>query len=59
MVRSVATVVHGDFEWDDDKAATNLVKHRVAFTEAALVTSVFVVDPGVATTLIARSARSS
>lgn len=30
------TVVHGDFEWDDEKAASNLVKHGVAFEEAAL-----------------------
>jgi hypothetical protein len=26
-----------DFEWDPDKAARNLVKHRVAFAEAATV----------------------
>ena len=26
-----------EFEWDPDKAARNLVKHRVAFTEAATV----------------------
>jgi uncharacterized DUF497 family protein len=32
----VATVVHGDFEWDDEKAASNLVKHGVAFEEAVL-----------------------
>jgi uncharacterized protein len=32
----VATVVHGDFEWDDAKAASNLAKHSVAFEEAAL-----------------------
>lgn len=30
------TVVHGDFEWDEDKATTNLAKHGVAFGEAAL-----------------------
>ncbi|HVV88741.1 MAG TPA: BrnT family toxin [Kofleriaceae bacterium] len=29
------TVVHGDFEWDDDKARSNLAKHGVAFEEAA------------------------
>ena len=26
-----------DFEWDPDKAARNLAKHRVAFSEAATV----------------------
>jgi uncharacterized DUF497 family protein len=31
----VLTVVHGDFEWDADKAAANLEKHGVAFEEAA------------------------
>jgi len=30
----VATVVLGDFEWDDRKAATNLRNHRVSFEEA-------------------------
>ena len=30
------TVVHGDFEWDEDKAATNLAKHGVSFEEATL-----------------------
>jgi uncharacterized DUF497 family protein len=30
----VTTVVHGDFEWDDDKAASNRVKHGVSFEEA-------------------------
>ena len=30
----VATVVSGDFEWDDAKAATNLMKHGVSFDEA-------------------------
>ncbi|MBA2540587.1 MAG: BrnT family toxin [Deltaproteobacteria bacterium] len=30
------TVVHGDFEWDDVKAESNLAKHGVAFEEAAL-----------------------
>ena len=24
----------GDFEWDDAKAATNLIKHRVSFEQA-------------------------
>jgi 4-carboxymuconolactone decarboxylase len=31
----VATVVFGDYEWDTDKAATNLEKHGVSFFEAA------------------------
>lgn len=31
----MATVVFGDFEWDDQKASTNRAKHRVAFEEAA------------------------
>ena len=31
------TVVEGDFEWDSDKAASNLVKHGVSFPEAATV----------------------
>jgi hypothetical protein len=31
----VATVVYGDYEWDDSKAAENLVKHGVSFEEAA------------------------
>jgi len=30
----VATVVLGDFEWDDRKASVNLRKHGVAFEEA-------------------------
>jgi uncharacterized DUF497 family protein len=30
----VATVVRGDFEWDDAKAASNLLKHGVSFEEA-------------------------
>lgn len=28
--------MHGDFEWDDAKAATNIAKHGVGFEEAAL-----------------------
>lgn len=32
----VARVVHGDFEWDDAKAESNLAKHGVAFEEAVL-----------------------
>jgi uncharacterized DUF497 family protein len=31
------TVVEGDFEWDSDKAASNLRKHGVSFPEAATV----------------------
>jgi uncharacterized protein len=30
----VATVVFGDFEWDDRKAVVNLKKHGVSFEEA-------------------------
>lgn len=33
----MATVVEGDFEWDSDKAASNLAKHGVSFPEAATV----------------------
>lgn len=32
----MATVVHGDFEWDDVKAESNLAKHGVAFEDAVL-----------------------
>ena len=32
----VPTVIHGDFEWDADKAAQNLANHGVMFEEAAL-----------------------
>jgi len=31
------TVVEGDFEWDDAKAASNLARHGVSFPEAATV----------------------
>ncbi len=31
------TIVEGDFEWDEDKAASNLKKHGVSFFEAATV----------------------
>jgi len=34
---AVATVVQGDFEWDEVKAEANLVKHGVSFAEAATV----------------------
>ena len=37
----MATVEFGDFEWGDEKAASNLEKHRVSFEEAATA----VVDP--------------
>lgn len=33
----MATVVSGDFEWDDAKASANLRKHGVTFDEAATV----------------------
>jgi hypothetical protein len=33
----VATVVDGDFEWDDEKEQSNLVKHGVSFAEGATV----------------------
>ncbi|MGA7121229.1 MAG: BrnT family toxin [Polyangiaceae bacterium] len=31
----MATVVYGDFEWDDAKAEANMRKHGVSFDEAA------------------------
>jgi uncharacterized DUF497 family protein len=39
VVRSgpVPTIEHGDFEWDDAKAAANEKKHGVTFVEAATV----------------------
>jgi uncharacterized protein len=37
----VATVLYGDFEWDDEKAAFNQAKHGVSFEEAATA----LVDP--------------
>lgn len=33
----MTTVVNGDFEWEADKAASNLTKHSVSFEEAATV----------------------
>jgi uncharacterized DUF497 family protein len=33
----MATMVFGDFEWDDEKARTNEAKHGVSFEEAASV----------------------
>jgi uncharacterized protein len=45
----VATVVRGDFEWDDAKAAANLAKHGVTFDEAETVfadsAALFLEDP--------------
>jgi uncharacterized DUF497 family protein len=32
---AVPTVLYGDFEWDESKAASNLDKHGVSFEEAA------------------------
>jgi hypothetical protein len=32
-----ATVVFGDFEWDEEKAVANLRKHGVSFEEASAV----------------------
>ena len=37
----MATIVYGDFEWDEAKAATNLTKHGISFEEAVTA----VVDP--------------
>jgi uncharacterized protein len=34
---AVATVIEGDFEWDDAKAQANLDKHGILFEEAATV----------------------
>jgi uncharacterized protein len=36
IFQRVATVVSGDFEWDDAKAAANVAKHGITFDEAAL-----------------------
>lgn len=33
----MATVIDGDFEWDDGKAASNIATHGVSFPEAATV----------------------
>jgi len=35
----VATVIEGDFEWDDEKARENYEKHGVSFPEAAVWSS--------------------
>ncbi|MEI7893541.1 MAG: BrnT family toxin [Myxococcales bacterium] len=37
MSFDVASVVDGDFEWDETKATANLLKHGVSFSEAATV----------------------
>jgi uncharacterized DUF497 family protein len=34
---AVATVIEGDFEWDDEKALSNVDKHGVSFPEATTV----------------------
>lgn len=31
------TIISGDFEWDSEKAASNIEKHEVSFEEAATV----------------------
>ena len=33
----MATVIEGDFEWDDEKARSNLEKHGVSFAKATTV----------------------
>jgi uncharacterized DUF497 family protein len=33
----MTTIIEGDFEWDEEKATSNLVKHGVSFPEAATV----------------------
>ena len=33
----MATVVYGDFEWDDAKAEANVAKHGISFEEASMV----------------------
>lgn len=38
----MATVIDGDFEWDEDKALSNVATHGVSFPEAATVFA----DPG-------------
>src|SRR2546429_6235745 len=37
LLDGVATVIDGDFEWDESKAESNLAKHGVSFAEAATV----------------------
>lgn len=33
----MATVIYGDFEWNDTKAHSNLAKHGISFEEATTV----------------------
>ena len=33
----MATIVYGDFEWDEEKAVANLAKHGISFEEASTV----------------------
>ena len=33
----MVTVTFGDFEWDEDKASSNIAKHGVSFEEAATI----------------------
>ncbi len=33
----MSTVVHADYEWDSEKAATNAEKHGVTFEEASTI----------------------
>ena len=33
----MSTIIEGDFEWDEEKASANLIKHGVSFAEAATV----------------------
>lgn len=53
----MTTVVHGEFEWDDAKAASNNKKHGVTFVEATTVFDDFDyflgVDPRDPTRLVA------
>jgi uncharacterized DUF497 family protein len=37
LVSYFVGMVHDEFEWDDNKAASNLQKHNVSFEEAATV----------------------
>jgi hypothetical protein len=36
IIGNVPTVIEGDYEWDEQKAALNLVKHGVSSPEAIL-----------------------
>lgn len=37
VVGVMSTIIEGDFEWDEQKASANLIKHGVSFAEAATV----------------------